>query len=342
MRISPLDVRSQEFKKTLRGYDPEEVKAFLDAVADTMEDLLKEKEKAAGELAGLRKKVETFTEMELSLRDAMVAAQKAADEAKMNARRNADLMIREAELEVRQRIAEAKRQVDDVFRARETVRAEMRAFLPRLRSLLETQLTYLENIEQEVTGMDLGDGEPPETKEVESLASTVESRALEAEAEAREEMIREQERAIERRRAAAEAARAEAGGQPAHEGRAEAGGAEAEHAEAGERDPLDEAMRRHHQTRVMSQAPGQADHGGESGEDHGEGRPAPAQAASQPPEHEEATRGGEHEPARQVPAGDSPWRPEPAGGGPLQEEELRIQHTEQHDDQTEKREDVST
>ena len=127
MRISPLDVRSQEFKKSLRGYDPEEVKAFLDAIADTMEDLLKEKEAAEGELIGLRKKVETFTEMEISLRDAMVSAQKAADEAKMNARRNAELMIREADLEVRQRIAEAKRKVDDVFKARETVRAEMRA-----------------------------------------------------------------------------------------------------------------------------------------------------------------------------------------------------------------------
>jgi cell division initiation protein len=57
LRISPLDVRSQEFKKGLRGYDPEEVKAFLDAIADTMEDLLKEKETAESELVALRKKV---------------------------------------------------------------------------------------------------------------------------------------------------------------------------------------------------------------------------------------------------------------------------------------------
>jgi len=232
LRISPLDVRSQEFKKSLRGYDPEEVKAFLDAIADTMEDLLKEKEAAEGELIGLRKKVETFTEMEISLRDAMVSAQKAADEAKMNARRNAELMIREADLEVRQRIAEAKRKVDDVFKARETVRAEMRAFLPRLRSLLESQLTYLENIEQEVNSMELGGGDAgTEARELRSVTDTVEVRAEEAETRAREEAAKQVEDAVARREQVAR-----------------------EHAIAAEEhrepDPLDEAMQEHHERKA--------------------------------------------------------------------------------------------
>jgi hypothetical protein len=169
--------------------------------------------------------------MEISLRDAMVSAQKAADEAKMNARRNAELMIREADLEVRQRIAEAKRKVDDVFKARETVRAEMRAFLPRLRSLLESQLTYLENIEQEVNTMELGEGgNATEAREVRSVTETVESRAREAETMARAEAARQAEEAVERREQVA-----------------------AEHAagtqERKEPDPLDEAMHEHHQKR---------------------------------------------------------------------------------------------
>gem|GEM_PF-139812 len=276
MRISPLDVRSQEFKKGLRGYDPEEVKAFLDSIADTMEELLKEKETAEAELASLRKKVETFTEMEMSLRDAMVAAQKAADEAKMNARRNAELMIREAELEVRQRIADAKRQVDDVFKARETVRAEMRAFLPRLRSLLESQLTYLENIEQEVKGMDLGDGDPVEAKEVRSFTETVASRAREAEGRVRDESVRREQHSVKRReqiargraveaaavsqRAAKEApqqaAQQQAPPQQAaqhHEAPREGGHqrpAGQQPAEREGKDPLDAAMQQHHEKQV--------------------------------------------------------------------------------------------
>lgn len=253
MRISPLDVRSQEFKKGLRGYDPEEVKAFLDAIADTMEDLLKEKEKAESELVALKKKVETFTEMEISLRDAMVAAQKAADEAKMNARRNAELMIREADLEVRQRIAEAKRKVDDVFQARETVRAEMRAFLPRLRSLLESQLTYLENIEQEVNTMELGEeGGGTEAREVRSVTETVEARAKREEAEARAEAARQAEEAVERRERVAEE-------------HAIAAGEEASH------DPLDEAMQEHHEKKA-----------------DGQGQPAGAPAGQEPRHGHEA------------------------------------------------------
>jgi cell division initiation protein len=238
LRISPLDVRSQEFKRSLRGYDPEEVKAFLESIADTMEEILKEKELAESELIALKKQVETFTAMEISLRDAMVAAQKAGDEARVNARRNSELMLREAELDVRQRIADAKRKVDDIFRARETVRAEMRAFLPRLRSLLESQLTYLENIEEEVAGMELGEaGDDMEAKEVKSFTQAMESRAKEAEATALDETVAEKEKEVKRR----EAAVAGAAGQPDRRGEGQQSPGQ------GEQDPLDVAMHQHHQ-----------------------------------------------------------------------------------------------
>jgi cell division initiation protein len=360
LRISPLDVRSQEFRKSMRGYDPEEVKAFLDAIADTMEELLKEKEAAESELVAVKKKVETFQEMEISLRDAMVAAQKAGDEAKMNARRNAELMIREADLEVRQRIADAKRKVDDVFKARETVRAEMRAFLPRLRSLLESQLTYLENIEQEVTSMDLGDGNTAEAREVRSFTQTVEARVTRAESRAREETIRQQEHAVERRQQA---------------------------------DPLDEAMQEHHERRGQHQPAGQPVHGGQGrggqpqgeqgqgGQPHGQqvheesasavpgaqgGQPHGQQAQGGQPQGEQAHRAqhhdnqphaesahagpasGEHGPGaghqpteqeapRPAVTGVSPWAPDPATVGPESDGELRVSHAPQQQSESQER-----
>jgi len=310
LRISPLDVRSQEFKKSFRGFDPEEVKAFLDAIADTMEDLLKEKETAESELIALRKKVETFTEMEISLRDAMVAAQKAADEAKMNARRNAELMIREADLEVRQRIAEAKRKVDDVFKARETVRAEMRAFLPRLRSLLESQLTYLENIEQEVSGMELGNGATgTEARELRSVTETVEARAKEAETAARDEAARQLEEAIERREQVA--------GERAIQ-------AEERH----EPNPLDEAMQQHHEKKA-----------------EGRGEPAGEAGHQEPPQHEAGEAGHQeppqHEAAPPATGQDTTWKPASTEEAPASNEELHISHAPHEGSESDKREDVN-
>jgi cell division initiation protein len=197
LRISPLDVRNQDFKKSLRGYDPEEVKAFLDAIADTMEEVLKEKEVLESELNALKMKMETFNEMEKSLRDAMVSAQKAGDEAKLNARRNADLMIREAEIEVRQRISDAKRKVDEVFRTRDSVKTEMRAFLPRLRSLLESQINFLRQVEEDLLSGALAGGEIDlDERDTGAIADAVESHARDAAAAEAEARIKEAEARI--------------------------------------------------------------------------------------------------------------------------------------------------
>ena len=44
MNISPLDIRKQEFARTLRGYDTDEVRAFLESIADEMANLQKNTE----------------------------------------------------------------------------------------------------------------------------------------------------------------------------------------------------------------------------------------------------------------------------------------------------------
>lgn len=321
MRLSPLDVRSQDFKKSLRGYDPEEVKSFLDAVADTMEDLLKEKETAEAELVGIRKKVEAFTQMEISLRDAMVAAQKAGDEARVNARRNAELMIREAELEVRQRIADAKRRVDDIFKTRDTVRAEMRSFVPRLRSLLESQLTYLANVEEEMASMGFGEKQTDEEAEdLKSLAQTVETTASEAQTEALEESVRQEEREVARREQSAAGA---APGGPEHEQPHGPSGRQGD----SEAQALDRAMQSHHEKHVEHREQPAGDHGG------------PEQQGG-PEQHAEGHR-NDHAEAEPRPA-DSTWKPEPSKEEyASSDEELKVSHAPQEGSESGTRGDVN-
>ncbi len=150
MNISPLDIRNQIFRRTFRGYDPEEVKYFLDSIADSMEAMLKEKEQLEQEVAVLRHKVETYGQMEATLRDTMVTAQRVCDEAKATAEREAQNIISKAELEAQERISQAMRSVEDLARARSDALSKTLALVGQLRSLFEGQLTFLCSLEDQV------------------------------------------------------------------------------------------------------------------------------------------------------------------------------------------------
>ena len=150
MSISPLDVRNQIFKKKIRGYDADEVKIFLDAVADRMEDMIKDKENLEKDNTALRERSNTFAELETALRETMVTAQKIGDEAKVNAQKEADNIIRQADLDAQTKVAEAAGKVEDIVRAHENSRAQTMAFVAKMRSLLEGQLSFLGSVESEV------------------------------------------------------------------------------------------------------------------------------------------------------------------------------------------------
>jgi cell division initiation protein len=150
LSISPLDVRNQIFKKKLRGYDADEVKIFLDAVADRMEDMIKERETLEQENSALRERSNTFAELETTLRETMVTAQRISDEAKVNAQKEADNILGRADLDARAKIAEASKKVEDIVRAHDDTRSQTMAFVAKMRSLLEGQLSFLGSVEHEV------------------------------------------------------------------------------------------------------------------------------------------------------------------------------------------------
>jgi cell division initiation protein len=150
LRISPLDVRNQIFKKKLKGYDIDEVKMFLDAVADCMEEMLKEKETLEREVCILREKANAFSDIESTLRDTMVTAQKISDDARTNAHKEADNIIRDAEIDAKRKICDAMVEVEKLARSRDDARSQTLAFVTKLRSLLEAQLSFLASVEGEI------------------------------------------------------------------------------------------------------------------------------------------------------------------------------------------------
>ena len=99
MRITPHDIRQQQFTvRMFRGFDPSEVDAFLEDVADDYEGLLKENALLKEQIAASEERSRGVIEREKNLHDVMVTTQRLVDEMKSAAKRESELIVREAEL----------------------------------------------------------------------------------------------------------------------------------------------------------------------------------------------------------------------------------------------------
>jgi cell division initiation protein len=99
MRMTPHDIRQQQFTVRLfRGFNPQEVHAFLDDVADDYESVLKESALLKEQLAAQEERQRGMVDLEKRLQDTLLTTQRLAEEMKSAARRDAELILREAEL----------------------------------------------------------------------------------------------------------------------------------------------------------------------------------------------------------------------------------------------------
>ncbi len=102
--ITPLDIENKRFsKKTLNGYDPEEVDDFLDELTKDYSTIYKKVNDNDKELEDLKLKVEHYNQIESTLQNTLLMAQSAADEVKNAAQKQAEQIIREAENSAKER-----------------------------------------------------------------------------------------------------------------------------------------------------------------------------------------------------------------------------------------------
>ena len=163
MKVTPLDIRRQEFNRKVRGLDPDEVVAFLEMVADEFEAVIKENTALKDRLNSLESQVAGFREMEKTLQDTIVTAQKAREEAKSDALKEAEFIVREAELKAERWIEEARQEVMCLQKELATLKGHKASFIAKMRTLLNSQSELLNVLELDrkelLQGMSSG---PPE------------------------------------------------------------------------------------------------------------------------------------------------------------------------------------
>jgi len=139
MRISPLDIRQQQFTvKMFRGFDSHEVDAFLDDVAEDYETVLKENALLKEQLATLEERSRGLSERERALQDTLVTTQRLGDEMKAAARREAELHMREAELRGEKLLEEVRSEEAKIKSEIQALRRLRRQLIEDLRSTIES------------------------------------------------------------------------------------------------------------------------------------------------------------------------------------------------------------
>lgn len=143
MRLTPIDIKKQTFNKSLRGYEPEEVEAFLGTVSKQWEELLAEQDALKRRLYELEGQVQKFKEVESMLHQTLAQAQQSTASVVENAKREAELIRQEAQMKAAQILERAKSDAialnDDI----ERLNAQKHEIISKLRLLLSSQLELL-------------------------------------------------------------------------------------------------------------------------------------------------------------------------------------------------------
>jgi cell division initiation protein len=143
MRLSAIDIKKQEFKKSMRGYDVSEVEAYLDTVANEVENLYRENENLKEQIAKLEEEktelhteIDVFKDNEKTFQKAIVKSQDMAEDVVENAKKRAELIIKEAEiissktkLTTQEEFVNLKQELDELRQKNEMIIDDIKNFL---------------------------------------------------------------------------------------------------------------------------------------------------------------------------------------------------------------------
>jgi cell division initiation protein len=141
--LTPLDIQKQTFRKVFKGYDADDVRGYLHLVAEEIERLVRDLDRAQRENVMLREDLEDHSQRERILKDTLLSAQKVSEEVRANAHKEAELIVKDAELLAERVISQAMSRVADIERAildlkmeRKTARQKLLMTLDSVQQLL--------------------------------------------------------------------------------------------------------------------------------------------------------------------------------------------------------------
>jgi cell division initiation protein len=144
MPLSPLEIQKNRFAQKLRGYDPVEVDHFLALVAEELSQRLSELERAERDNRQLRERLAETEKREHQLQEMIVRGKKVSDEMISTSQREAQLLIKEAEIHADRLVSQAMERAQEVENRIHELRTRRKELQIKLRGTLELFAQILE------------------------------------------------------------------------------------------------------------------------------------------------------------------------------------------------------
>jgi cell division initiation protein len=138
MKLTPLEIQQMVFRVKMRGYDREEVNNFLEEVARTVEALNRDNAGLREKIAGLEQQVSELKRTEVTLSNTLVSAQSLAEDVKRSAQRDADLIVKEADLKAGEMLRQARVELANTQRDLSQMHKQRLLLVERMRATLHT------------------------------------------------------------------------------------------------------------------------------------------------------------------------------------------------------------
>lgn len=171
MKITPLEIKRQQFKKVLRGYDTVEVDTFLEMLSNEMEELVRLNKEQKDRILELETQLADYKNIEKTLQQTLMQAQETSGKSIENSKKEAELIIKDAELKASQILEKARM---DFARMKEDIaalKARKESIISKLKVLLTSEVDLLRALEMddEEGDKDLSKGTGKEKIEIDEI-----------------------------------------------------------------------------------------------------------------------------------------------------------------------------
>lgn len=147
MRITSMDITNKEFKKSMRGYNPDEVEDFLDKIAEDYEEIYKENTSLREKFALLNEKLDHYKDIENTIQNTLLLAQNTSEQTRKIAGDEAESIIRRANEESKRIIEKANNQVIKVNDDFDNIKNDFTKFVAKYRNFMKTQMDMFNDME---------------------------------------------------------------------------------------------------------------------------------------------------------------------------------------------------
>ncbi|GAQ26049.1 MULTISPECIES: DivIVA domain-containing protein [Tepidanaerobacter] len=153
MDLSPLEIQKKEFSKSMRGYNKEEVDEFLEKLTENYEKIYKENKDLRERIELLEETIQSYREIETTLKNTLVLAEQTAEEVKANARKEREIILKQANAEADKIIEGAQKKFNQINNKTEELLRQFNLYKTRFKNFLQSQLDYLDCSELDISNL---------------------------------------------------------------------------------------------------------------------------------------------------------------------------------------------